>query len=58
MVNDTTYALMAGDAYISNRPYSVNRFPVPAGWTAFYYKIDKSSDFEAVSFQHGNEIGT
>jgi hypothetical protein len=55
MIDNTTYALMAGDAYISNIPYPINRFPVPQGWLEFYHQ-SLNSGFEAVSFQRGNEI--
>ena len=50
-------AIMAGKAYISNRPYEINRFPIPRNWAL----IDDShvlmpSGFEAVSFTDGNQI--
>ena len=55
MIDNVTYALMAGDAYISNRPYSVNQFPVPEDWTKFNHQT-LDSGFEAVSFTNGSEI--
>jgi hypothetical protein len=54
MVDDKTYALMAGNAYISNRSV-VNLFPVPQGWVAFKHR-SLDSGFEAVSFDNGSEI--
>lgn len=43
---------MAGSGYRSNRPYPVNKFPVPAGWNQVVgsYVNNKLSGFEAVSF--------
>lgn len=54
MIDNVTYALMAGDAYISTRP-SINQFPVPQGWTEFNHQT-LDSGFEAVAFTNGSEI--
>ncbi|MFA7062483.1 MAG: hypothetical protein WC156_16885, partial [Pedobacter sp.] len=54
MTTNLEYALMAGGAYISNRP-DINKLPVPDDWTKFQY-VTKPSGFEAVSFKRGNEI--
>lgn len=50
-------ALMAGAAYFSTRQ-TINRFPVPAGWTErLEFRVsDDRSGFEARAFQHGSEI--
>lgn len=55
MIDKVTYALMAGDAYISSRPNKVNQFPVPQGWTEFNH-IALDSGFEAVTFTNGSEL--
>ncbi len=54
MIDIVTYALMAGDAYISTRP-SINLFPIPQGWAEFNHRT-LDSGFEAVSFTNGIEI--
>lgn len=54
MIDYVTYALMAGDAYISTRP-AINQFPVPQGWTGFNHR-SLDSGFEAVTFTNGTEI--
>jgi len=54
MIDSVTYALMAGDAYISTRP-TINQFPVPQGWIGFNHR-SLDSGFEAVSFTNGTEI--
>ena len=66
MASTLEYALMAGDAYISNRS-SINLFPIPKGWNEFFHvpnnpaypNFTSTSGFEAVSFQNSanpNEI--
>jgi hypothetical protein len=54
MIENVTYALMAGDAYISSRP-NINLFPIPQGWTDFNQEA-LDSGFEAVSFTDGTQI--
>ena len=54
MIDDITYALMAGGSYLSNRP-DKNKFPIPIGWGGFEHRT-LDSGFEAVSFQKGYEI--
>lgn len=50
-------ALMAGDAYYSNRD-PINRFPIPQGWTerTEYRTRNDSSGFEAATFQNSTNI--
>jgi hypothetical protein len=50
-------ALMAGAAYVSNRP-DKNAFPAPDDWleTLLPYAINPASGFEAVSFIKGNDV--
>ena len=36
MIDDLTYALMAGDAYIATRP-DVNKFPGPKGSVSDFF---------------------
>jgi hypothetical protein len=48
MATNIEYALMAGTAYVSNRP-DKNAFPSPEGWLKLSYDIEPSG-FEAVSF--------
>lgn len=54
-------ALMAGRAYFDTRA-SVNRFPVPNGWTEFFhvpnstFSVTGENGFEATSFRRGSEI--
>ncbi|MHB1619269.1 MAG: lipase family protein [Sulfuricella sp.] len=57
MTTAIEYALMAGASYISNRA-SINRFPVPQGWTEItdLRKNDPISGFEATSFTNGTDI--
>ena len=59
MATALEYALMAGSAYISNRP-EVNRIPVPSGWTKktnpdSYFK-NPETGFEAISYTNGTEV--
>lgn len=59
MTTAIEYALMAGAAYISNRP-GINQIPIPQGWLEFahvpnnpdYPMFTGASGFEAVSFQN------
>ena len=62
MITPIEYALMAGHAYRTTRD-EINWFPVPQGWTPFFPVPDSSTPnfpttdgFEAMSFQHGDEI--
>jgi len=59
MATALEYALMAGSAYISNRP-GVNLIPVPTGWTKktnpdSYFK-NPDSGFEAISYTNGTDL--
>lgn len=48
------YALMAGDAYRSNRDLK-NRIPIPQDWSEVvgsYRNLSSASGFEALSFQN------
>ena len=54
MIDNITYALMAGDAYISTRA-DKNQFPIPDGWTEFFHQ-SLDSGFEAVTFTNGTDI--
>ena len=54
MAMNIDLSLFAGDAYISNRSDN-NQFPVPYDWKEMLHTT-KSSGFEAVSFQRGDEI--
>ena len=56
MIDKDTYALMAGDAYISNRA-DENKFPIPEGWVEFNH-MALESGFEAVSFTDGSQVVT
>ncbi len=49
------YALMSGGSYLSTRGPR-NQFPIPGGWAQLGTSLDDNSGFEAVAFQHGNEI--
>lgn len=59
MTTAIEYALMAGAAYISNRP-EINQIPIPQGWAEFFHVPNNpdypmftgASGFEAVSFQN------
>jgi Ca2+-binding RTX toxin-like protein len=54
MIDNVTYALMAGGSYISTRP-DMNWFPMPNGWIQFNHRT-YDGGFEAVSFTNGTEI--
>jgi hypothetical protein len=58
MTTPTTidYALMAGAAYISNRP-EANRFPTPQNWLGVRHDTQPSG-FEAITFIDGATIAT
>jgi hypothetical protein len=54
MIDNITYALMAGRVYISTRP-DENQFPLLQNWTEFNHK-SLNSGFEAITFTNGTEI--
>lgn len=56
MTGDAEFSLMAGVGYRSTRD-AINRFPIPGGWSEVPRShVNMPSGFEAVSFQHDNEI--
>lgn len=58
MTTAIEYALMAGASYISNRPYDINKFPIPDGWFEIIElrKADSVTGFEATTFTNGIRI--
>lgn len=47
MPTQIQYALMAAASYISTRPFDVNKFPVPEGWTEYDQRGQRHSAFRA-----------
>ncbi len=54
MIDNSTYALMAGRAYFDTRA-DINRFPISQGWVEFNHRA-LNSGFEATTFTDGAEI--
>lgn len=53
MTTAIEYALMAGAAYISNRP-EINRIPIPQDWTEFFH-VPNNSDYPMFTGASGFE---
>lgn len=58
MTTQIDYALMAGRAYLTNRPEKANQFPAPEGWAEFLHVPDAqtpefpvTAGFEAIAFR-------